>query len=71
MLQARLDWWLEEPEMWVLYFRSVISFGNTNNGVEALNRVVKHDVLQHRKNNAVSFLLSVCLVVFTGNIKLF
>ena len=59
VLRSRLDWWLEEPEMWVLHFRSVVSFGNTNNGVEALNRVLKENVLQHRKNNAVSFLLTV------------
>ena len=48
--------------MWVLHFRSVVSFGNTNNGVEALNRVLKQNVLQHRKNNAVSFLLTVSVV---------
>jgi hypothetical protein len=46
--------------MWVLYQRVVAGmFGNTNNGVERMNRTLKKKYLQDRRNNSLSRLVEV------------
>ena len=56
--QRYFDFWTERKTFWVLYFKDVRGrFGNTNNGVERMNGILKKKYLHGRRNNSLSYLL--------------